>query len=304
MGAGDPTETRSLDHATSVFVGVRPRLFGIAYRMLGSVDEAEDIVQDAWIRWQTTDRNVVNDPPAFLATMTTRLAINAAQSVRARRETYIGSWLPEPVDTSDDPRLGAERGEALELAVLLLLEKLPPLERAAYVLREAFDHSYAQIADMIQVSEANARQLATRGRKHLAAERRASVSAVEQRRLLEAFVAAAHSGDRATLARLCAIDVVSLSDGGGAVRAARKPVAGNRRVSRFIAAVSRWLWTGADLSWVEANGRPALLIRREGEPYALLTIRAAASSIDRIFWVMHPAKIAGIARSAARTDAG
>jgi RNA polymerase sigma-70 factor, ECF subfamily len=181
MGADDPTGTRPLDHATSVFVGVRPRLFGIAYRMLGTVDEAEDIVQDAWIRWQTTDRDVVNDPPAFLATTTTRLAINAAQSARVRRETYVGPWLPEPADTSADPRLGAERGEALQLAVLLLLEKLPPLERFAYVLREAFDHSFAQIGEMIGVSEANARQLATRARKHLAAERRAPVSGVEQR---------------------------------------------------------------------------------------------------------------------------
>jgi RNA polymerase sigma-70 factor (ECF subfamily) len=285
-----------------VFVGVRPRLFGIAYRMLGTVDEAEDVVQEAWIRWQTTDRDVVLDPPAFLATTTTRLAINATQSARARRETYVGPWLPEPIDTSADPRLGAERGEALELAVLMLLEKLPPLERAAYVLREAFDLSYAEIADMIQVSEANARQLATRARKHLAAEHRTSVTAHEQRRLLGAFLAAAQAGDRSSLERLFTPNVVSLSDGGGAVRAARRPVAGNRRVARFIAAVSRWLWTDATLAWVEANGRPALRIEREGRPYALLTIRAADAGVERIFWVMHPAKLARIARATPQAD--
>src|SRR5438477_7508727 len=143
------------DGGLSAFFKARPRLFGIAYRMLGSAAEAEDIVQDAWLRWQGTGRSVVQDPPAFLATATTRLAITFAQSARSRRETYIGPWLPEPVDTSGDPRLGAERAEALEFAVLLLLEKLSPTERAAYVLREAFDYSYDQIAHTIRSTEAN-----------------------------------------------------------------------------------------------------------------------------------------------------
>jgi len=160
------------DDGVSVFEGVRPRLFGIAYRMLGSAAEAEDIVQDAWLRWQGTDRTAVVDPPAFLATTTTRLAITFAQSARSRRETYIGPWLPEPVDTSGDPRLGAERAEALEFAVLLLLEKLSPTERAAYILREAFDYSYDQIAHTIRSTEANARQLVSRARKHISDGRR------------------------------------------------------------------------------------------------------------------------------------
>src|SRR3954463_10054653 len=135
------------DDGLSVFAGVRPRLFGIAYRMLGSAAEAEDIVQDVWLRWQAADHSVVLDPPAFLATTATRLAINLAQSARSRREMYVGPWLPEPVDTSTDPQLGAERGQALEFAVLLLLEKLSPTERAAYILREAFDYPYRQIAE-------------------------------------------------------------------------------------------------------------------------------------------------------------
>ncbi len=124
----------------SQFISARPRLFGIAYRMLGSAAEAEDILQDVWLRWQAADRNAVLDPPAFLATITTRLAINLAQSARLRRESYVGTWLPEPVDTANDPCLGAERGEAVEFAVLLLLETLSPTERAAYILREAFDY--------------------------------------------------------------------------------------------------------------------------------------------------------------------
>jgi RNA polymerase sigma-70 factor, ECF subfamily len=197
-----PSAAPPLDAATSVFVGVRPRLLGIAYRMLGSVPEAEDVVQETWIRWQSTDRDVILHPAAFLVTTATRLAITASQSARSRRETYGGPWLPEPIDTSADPGLGAERGEELELAVLLLLERLPPLERAAYVLREAFDHSYAQIADTLHVSEPNARQLASRARKHLAAERRAPVDTAEQRRLLAAFLVAAQAGDPTSLARL------------------------------------------------------------------------------------------------------
>src|SRR6202020_416213 len=165
-------ETGEHDDGLSAFVGVRPRLFGIAYRMLGSAAEAEDILQDVWLRWQATNRNIVENPSAFLATTTTRLCINFAQSAQSRRETYVGPWLPEPVDTSSDPALGAERGEALGLAILLLLEKLSPTERAAYVLREAFDYSYRQIANILQMEEANTRQLVTRARKHIADGRR------------------------------------------------------------------------------------------------------------------------------------
>src|SRR5712691_460638 len=228
-------ETGEHDDGLSAFVPVRPRLFGIAYRMLGSAAEAEDVVQDVWMRWQSTNRKVVENPPAFLATTTTRLCINLAQSAHTRRETYIGTWLPEPVDTSADPGIGAERGEALKLAVLLLLEKLSPTERAAYVLREAFDYSYDQIASILQMEEANIRQLVSRARKHIADGRLKSVSSNEQRRLLEAFVTAAQKGDMAALEGLLAEDVVSYADGGGIVRAARVPVFGRERVAKFIA---------------------------------------------------------------------
>src|SRR4051795_5368463 len=190
---GNPAQTNDLDAAAETFAAVRPRLFGIAYRMLGTVADAEDIVQDTWERWQGADRASVREPAAFLATTTTRLAINQAQSARVRRETYVGPWLPEPVDTSAAPLLGAERGEALEFAVLVLLEKLTPTERAAYVLREAFDYPYAQIAEIIQTTEVTARQYVSRARKHLAAERKAPVDPDEQRRLLAAFVRAAQA---------------------------------------------------------------------------------------------------------------
>lgn len=148
-GPGDPEK---LERAAQVFAEVRGRLFGIAYRMLGSATEAEDLVQEVWMRWQAYDRATVDNPAAFLATTITRLAINELQSARVRRETYVGPWLPEPVDTGADPYLGAERGEALSLAVLLLLERLSPTERAAYVLREAFDYPYPQIAEIVGLS--------------------------------------------------------------------------------------------------------------------------------------------------------
>ena len=197
------------DDGLSAFLSARPRLFGIAYRMLGTAAEAEDIVQDVWIRWQGTERSSIRNPLAFLVTATTRLAINVLQSARARRETDVGPWLPEPVDTSADPGWGAELGEALDHAVLLLLERLSPTERGAYVLREAFNYPYRQIAHILRIEEANARQLVTRAREHVSGGRRAPVSPAEQRCLLNAFVAAARTGDLVRLEHLFTPDVAS-----------------------------------------------------------------------------------------------
>jgi RNA polymerase sigma-70 factor (TIGR02957 family) len=286
------------DDGLSAFAEARPRLFGIAYRMLGSAAEAEDIVQDVWLRWQATNRSVVENPPAFLATTTTRMCINFSQSAQSRRETYVGPWLPEPVDTSSDPALGAERGEALGFAILLLLEKLSPTERAAYVLREAFDYSYRQIADILQMEEANTRQLVSRARKHIADERRTPASSEEQRRLLEAFIGAAQKGDVAALEALFAEDVVSYSDGGGVVRtAARAPVSGRERVAKFISSFASHFWRGMTLSWIEANGQASVLLSRDGIPAALATVDASAEGIDKIMWIMRPSKLAVVATS-------
>jgi RNA polymerase sigma-70 factor (ECF subfamily) len=188
-----------LADAMAIFADVRPRLFGIAYRMLSSVADAEDIVQDVWLRWQTCDRDAVRNAAAFLVTATTRMCINHMQSAHARRETYVGPWLPEPVDTSADPALGAERGAALHVATLMLLERLSPTERAAYVLREAFDYPYELIGTTIQVTEVNARQLVSRARKQLAAGRRESSPPTDPRRLLTAFVTAANTGNMTAL---------------------------------------------------------------------------------------------------------
>lgn len=287
---------KTQDDFLTEFTRVRPRLFGIAYRMLGSAAEAEDIVQDVWLRWQTADRSVVLDPPAFLATTATRLAINLAQSARSQRETYVGPWLPEPVDTGADPLLGAERGEALEFAVLLLLEKLSPKERAAYVLREAFDYPYRQIADILQLEEAATRQLVARARQHISEGRRTRVSSAEQRRLLEAFIAAAQNGDLAGLESLFAADVVSYSDGGGVVRAARSPIAGRERVAKFITAVAPHFWTGVALTIIQTNGQSSVLISRDNAIVAVAAIDASVQGIDQIFWIMRPSKLTAIAR--------
>jgi RNA polymerase sigma-70 factor, ECF subfamily len=286
----------SLDRATSAFLSVRRRLFGIAYRMLGTAAEAEDIVQDVWLRWQSADRSVVRDATAFLVTTTTRLAISHAQSARSRRETYIGPWLPEPIDTTADPTLGADRAEALELAILTLLEKLTPNERAAYVLREAFDYPYSEIAGILQLTETNTRQLVTRARKHLADERRVQVSSTEHRRLLGAFLSAAQKGDLTGLKEIFAEDVVSITDGGGIVGAARIPVLGRERVAKFISAFASHFWTDVTLSWVQVNGKFSVLIVRGGLVIALVTVEASPLGIDRILWVMNPAKLTSIAR--------
>ena len=176
--------------------------------MLGSAAEAEDVVQDVWLRWQATDRTVVRNAAAFLSTTATRLAINVMQSARARHETLAGPWPLEPVALSGDPRVAVERCQALACGVRLLLEKLTPTERAAYILREAFGYAYRDIAKVLRLAEANARQIVTRARQHIASGRTTATSAVEQERLLAAFIAAAQEGDVAGLERLFASDVV------------------------------------------------------------------------------------------------
>lgn len=281
-----------LDDAVAVFSTVRRRLFGIAYRMLGTVAEAEDIVQDVWVRWQTCDRSAVRDPAAFLATAATRLSINVLQSAHNRRETYIGPWLPEPVNTADDPALGAERGEALGFAMLLLLEKLSPTERAAYILREAFDYPYEQIALIVQLKEPATRQLLSRARKKLATERKAPVVSTEQRRLLAAFLQAAQSGDVTALEQLFASDVVSYSDGNGVKLAARIPVTGRSRVAKFIAAFSGHFWVGKTVDWVELNGQPAVTLTEEdGTVTTALSMTVGDDGIQQVLWMMNPDKL-------------
>lgn len=200
------TSHHGLDDVAAEFALLSPRLIGIAYRIVGRWCEAEDIVQDAWVRWQTYDRSLVVNSTAFLVTTTTRLAINVAQSARVRHESSVGSWLDERVDAADDPALPLERSEAIELAVLLLVQRLTPSERVAFVLRQSFDYPYSEIAELLHITEANARQLVSRAQKHIRSERQQNVSPAEHQRLTRVLVAAVRAGEVAELERLFAAD--------------------------------------------------------------------------------------------------
>jgi len=293
-GSPEPQSAQDLEEAAAVFTSLRPRLFGIAYRMLSSATEAEDLVQEVWLRWQTCDRSQVANPGAFLATTMTRLAINALQSARVRRETYIGPWLPEPVDTSADPYLGAERGEALEFAALMLMEKLTPNERAAYVLREAFDYPYGQIGDILKLSEPAVRQVVSRARKHMTSERRIPASAAAQRELLTSFITAARSGDMTALEQLFAPDVTSLSDGNGATRVSRRPLVGVMRVEKYLMAISTWFWDGISVRWITTNGQTSAVLARNGNEFCVVSCTASTEGIDHLLWMVNPEKIGAV----------
>jgi RNA polymerase sigma-70 factor (ECF subfamily) len=299
VGAEDATAAHADDHgrsgdlveAVEVFDSHRRRLFGIAYRMLSSVADAEDVIQETWIRWQNTDRTRIQEPVAFLTTIVTRLSINVLQSSHAKRETYIGPWLPEPVNTDDDPALGAERAEALQFAILLTLEKLTPTERAAYILREAFDYPYPRIAEVISCSIVSARQLVSRARAHLSSARAATVDPSAQRRLLEAFLTAAQKGDAQELERLFASDVVSYTDGNGVKLAARIPVIGRGRVAKFVAAFAHHFWTDKTIDWVHVNGQPAATLAEDGTVTTMVTVTTSDEGILQLLWVMSPQKL-------------
>jgi RNA polymerase sigma factor (sigma-70 family) len=211
VSAADDRWISESDAAASVFVTTAPRLFAIARRVLGDVGEAEDVVQEAWLRWERADRSVVISPPAFLAMTTTRLAINVTQSARKRRETSVGPWLVEPVDHGVSLETAAERHEAVDAALRLLLEKLSPAERAAYLLRKAFDYPYRRISEVLHLGADHTRQLVRRAHEHIAAERRQPVNAIAHRRLVQTFLAAAQTGNLAELEELLAADVSARS---------------------------------------------------------------------------------------------
>ncbi len=248
--------------STTVFEEHRGRMFGIAYRMLGSATEAEDIVQDAWLRWSADDRSEVEQPGAWLARTVTRLCLNQLDSARVRREEYVGPWLPEPVYTGDGtlgPLESAEQRDGVSLALLVLLEQLTPTERAVYVLREAFGYGHREIAGLLELSEANCRQLYRRAAQRVAAPRpRFEPDPQELQSLISGFMAAARQGDLAGLERLLAADVVYVADGGGVVGAARRPILGREKVARFLIGALRKYVAGVPVSLVEVNGAPAL----------------------------------------------
>lgn len=283
------------------FEAARPRLTGLAYRLLGSWAEAEDVVQDAWSRWNAVAGTGIDNAEAYLTTIVTRLALTALDSARARREQYVGPWLPEPVDTSADPTLGAETTEALDLATLLLLERLSGPERAALVLREAFAYDYASLANVLDTSEAAARQLVSRGRRALEGHRRQRVDDESRQQLLTAFVTAAQGGDLSALESLLVGDAVAISDGGGLASAARKPVHGADSVARFVLGVIEKFGQGLHTVPVQANGATAFLALtgpgRDAAPVALWTLDIGRDGVAGVLIVRNPRKLERITRS-------
>ncbi|MET9409313.1 RNA polymerase sigma factor SigJ [Streptomyces sp. NPDC002935] len=246
------------------FETYRPRLFGLAYRMLGSAADAEDTVQDAYLRFSGADRAKVEQPGAWLAKVVTNLCLNRLTSARARRERYVGPWLPEPVATADGtlgPLESAEQRDAVSLALLVLLERLTPTERAVYVLREAFAYGHREIAEVLELSEANCRQLYRRAVGRVVAPKaRFEAPPEQQTRLVASFLSAAREGDLAGLERLLAAEVTWWSDGGGKVSAARRPLEGREKVLRFLAGIlGRTAADGVRLSITEINGRAGLI---------------------------------------------
>jgi RNA polymerase sigma-70 factor (TIGR02957 family) len=245
------------------FEAQRPRLFGLAYRLLGSATEAEDAVQDAYLRLHTADRAMIGSLRAWLTKVVTNLCLNRLTSARARRETYLGPWLPEPVITSDGtlgPLETAEQRDSVSIALLTLMERLSPGERAAFVLREAFGYSHHDIADMLETTDANARQLHHRARQRLGEPAaRFRPDPARWRALVDRFWTASRSGDVAGLVTMLTADVTSTADGGGKVAAARRPVAGRDRVARYLTGALSRPAPAVRLTFAEVNGEPAML---------------------------------------------
>ncbi|MFC7307638.1 RNA polymerase sigma-70 factor [Streptomyces monticola] len=286
------------------FQQYRPRLFGLAYRMLGSADEAEDMLQDAYLRWSGARREDIEQPGAWLAKVVTNLCLNRLTSARAQRERYPGPWLPEPVVTEGGalgPLESAEQLDTVSTALLVLLERLTPAERAVYVLREAFAYGHREIAAVLDLSEANCRQLYRRATQRVAAPTPRFTPRPEQRRsLVESFVAAAREGDVAGLERLLADDVTWWSDGGGKITAARRPIMGREKVLRFLRGALDGYAAGITLSVAEVNGAPALLAHQGDALAAVVSFEAGGDgAISELRAVVNPGKLGFVQRQLA-----
>ncbi len=280
-----------------LFQAHRPLLFSMAYRMLGSAAEAEDVLQVAYLRFEPVRLEAIESPRAYLATIVTRLCLNELTSARARRENYVGPWLPEPVLTASlpGPEDQAATYDSISLAFLALLERLTPAERAVFLLREVFDYKYEEIAVVVEKSPAACRKLFGRAEVFVRANRpRFSASPEAHRRLLEAFMRAAGQGDLAGLTQLLAEDVVFWADGGGKVRgAALQPVRGRDAVAQFVLGVTaKFLPPGARFAVVDVNGRPTLLIRHPyGSPAFVISLDVAGAEVSAVWVVANPEKL-------------
>ena len=284
----------SVDGAFETFERHRSRLFGIAYGMLGSVMDAEDVVQDVSLRWASIDPATIDSPAAYLTTMTTRASINVLKSARRRRETYVGPWLPEPVVGAFDPDPGemVADAEQFSLAMLTALERLNPVERAVLILRDVFDLDYPDIADIVDKSPANCRQLAVRAREHVGdADRRRTLDPVTESRLVSEYLAAVAEDDVDRLARVFAEDVVLWADGGGRARAARHPLHGAMRVARHLVGVRTQAPPRMEIKVVRANGDPALMAVADGRCVAVIALQVEESQVIGVRAILNPEKL-------------
>jgi len=288
------------------FEAHRARLFGLAYRLLGSAADAEDVVQDTYVRWSRADQAAIVAPSAWLVKVATNLCLNRLTSARARHEVYVGPWLPEPVLTSDGalgPMDTSVQRDSVSLALLVLLEQLTPAERAVFVLREAFGYGHRDIAGILDLSEANCRQLYRRAKQRLAmASSRfhpARAARAQWQDLVERFIAAARDGDLPALEHLLASDVTAWADGGGKVSAARRAVLGRARVARYLAGITRF---GAQLQILlaEVNGAPAILATSAGNLVGVLVLEISEGQITAVRAVANPDKLRFASRQVAR----
>ncbi len=279
--------------AVETFAQYRPMLFGIAYRMLGSVMDAEDVVQEAYLRWEHTDRARVESPRAFLGTVVTRLSIDALREAKRRREVYVGEWLPEPLMTGRDPRESAELADSLSTAFLVLLESLSPPERAAFLLREVFGYDYRDLADVLETTDVNCRQMVSRAKARLESrEHRFEPSREDQERLLAHFVQATTSGDYDALVAVLADDAAVYSDHGGKAPAAQRTIFGADKIARFFLGVQkRFPPVDPSVRMVSLNGKPGAIIYSGQEPNSAFSFDCVDGKIVHIYVVRNPEKL-------------
>ena len=293
-------EGRRPDPATETFIVHRNLLFTVAYEMLGSAADAEDVLQETWLRWANVDLDTVQDQRAYLVRITTRQALGRLRTLGRRKESYVGPWLPEPLLTAPDVADDIELADSVSMAMLLVLETLTPTERAVFVLREVFGLEYDEIAEAVDKSPAAVRQIAHRARAHVAARRpRGIVSPAEIRGALEAFRRAVETGDLQSLLDILAPDVVALTDGGGVKQAQLEPIVGAETVARFFAARSDRVGTGMSLEPAEINGGPALIVRYNGEIDGVVAVRVEDGVVTGLYLVRNPEKLSHVGRETA-----
>ncbi|MGE7385948.1 RNA polymerase sigma-70 factor [Streptomyces sp. NPDC004126] len=286
------SEDERPDPATEAFVRHRKLLFTVAYEMLGSAADAEDVLQETWLRWSGVDLGTVREPRAYLVRIATRQALGRLRALSRRKETYVGPWLPEPLLTAPDVAEDVELADSVSMAMMLVLETLAPTERAVFVLREVFDLGYEEIAEAVEKSPAAVRQIAHRARSHVAARRpRGVVSATETRAALDAFRRALETGDLQGLLDLLAPDVVALSDGGGIKQAMPRPVIGAEKVARALAAGVAAFGPLVTAEPTRVNGHPALLMRIGGEVEMVVAMRIDDGLVTGLYTVRNPQKL-------------